>query len=175
MLGDGCLEFNGYRGTRLQIKQKAEHKQYVMWLYEKLSDLCRTKPQQRKDTKQWYFSTRALEELTELKKVFYSHRRKRVPLEVASLITSPLSIAIWYMDDGTLDYRPKSHYNFRLSTDAFTETGNQLLVDMLKVNFGVSASSFSSLCRGQEYQRLYIGLKGRDDFLDLVKPYIIQP
>lgn|SRR3990167_1566115 len=175
LLGDGCLEFNGYRGTRLQIKQKDEHKQYVMWLYENLSDLCRTEPQQRKDTKQWYFSTRALEELTELNKVSYSKRRKQVPLEIASLITSPLSIAIWYMDDGTLDYRPKSHYNYRLSTDAFTATGNELLVEMLKENFGVSASNFSSLCRGQKYQRLYVGSKGRDSFLDLVRPHVIQP
>lgn len=176
ILGDGCLEFNGYRGTRLQIKQKDGHKQYVMWLYKNLSDLCRTGPQQRKDTKQWYFSTRTLEELTELHKVFYSRqKRKRVPAEIASLVTSPLSIAVWYMDDGTLDYRPKSHYNFRLSTDSFTKTENVLLVDMLKVNFGVNASSFNSLCRGKKYHRLYIGAKGRDSFFDLVQPYMIKP
>jgi hypothetical protein len=175
ILGDGCLEFNGYRGTRLQIKQKEEHKQYVLWLYENLSDLCRTGPQQRKDTKQWYFSTRALEELTDLQKIFYFERRKRIPTEVASLITSPVSIAIWYMDDGTLDYRPKSHYNFRLSTDAFTKTENELLVGMLKVNFGITASIGTGLCRGQKYHRLYVGSKGRDSFLDLVQPHVITP
>ena len=175
LLGDGCLEFNGYRGTRLQIKQKDEHKQYVMWLYENLADLCRTEPQQRKDTKQWYFSTRALEELTHLQKIFYFQRRKRIPNEVARLITSPISIAIWYMDDGTLDYRPKSHYNFRLSTDCFTTEENEMLVSMLKKNFGVTASISNSLCRGKKYNRLYIGSKGRDSFLDLVTPYMITP
>lgn len=151
------------------------HKQYVFWLYEHLSDLCRTGPQQRKDTKQWYFSTRALEELTDLQKIFYFQKRKRVPADVESLITSPVSIAIWYMDDGTLDYRPKSHYNFRLSTDSFTSDENELLVNMLKVNFGVDASICTSLCRGRRYHRLYIGSKGRDSFLDLVKPHMITP
>jgi len=176
LLGDGCLEFNGYRGTRLQIKQKDGHKQYVMWLYKNLSDLCRTEPQQRKDTKQWYFSTRALEELTELHTVFYSkEKRKKVPERIASLMTSPLSIAIWYMDDGTLDYRPKSHYNYRLSTDSFTTTENELLVDMLKDNFGVNASIMNSRCRGKKYHRLYIGSKGRDSFLNLIQSHVIQP
>ena len=117
-----------------------------------------------------------LEELTELHKVFYSRqKRKIIPAKIASLVTSPLSIAVWYMDDGTLDYRPKSHYNFRLSTDSFTKTENVLLVDMLKVNFGVNASSFNSLCRGKKYNQLYIGAKGRNSFFDLVQPYMIKP
>lgn len=175
LLGDGCLEFNGYRGTRLQIKQKNEHQQYVLWLYDNLSDVCRTGPQQRQDTKQWYFSTRALEELTELQQIFYSKRRKRIPLDVARLITSPVSIAMWYMDDGTLDYRPGSHYNFRLSTDSFTREENEMLVDMLKVNFGVEASIGTALGRGKRYHRLYIGSKGRDSFLDLIKPHVLMP
>lgn len=175
LLGDGCLEFNGYRGTRLQIKQKEEHKQYVLWLYSHLADLCRTGPQQRKDTNQWYFSTRALVELTDLQKIFYSERKKKLPKAITKLITSPLSIAVWYMDDGTLDYRPKSHYNFRLSTDSFTRTENEELVNMLKENFGVTASICNSLCRGQRYHRLYIGSKGRNTFLNLIQPYMIQP
>lgn len=146
-----------------------------MWLYDQLFDLCRTEPQQRKDTNQWYFSTRALEELTDLQKIFYFQRKKRVPSDVQHFITSPVSIAIWYMDDGTLDYRPKSHYNFRLSTDCFTSEENELLVSMLKKNFDISASISNSLCRGKKYNRLYIGSKGRDSFLDLVKPYMITP
>lgn len=175
LLGDGCLEFNGYRGTRLQIKQKDEHKQYVMWLYKNLSDLCKTPPQQRKDTKQWYFSTRAWEDLTDLHKIFYSNHRKKVPTEGVSLMTSPLSIAVWYMDDGTLDYRPRSHYNFRLSTDSFTTAENKLLVNMLNVNFGINASICNSLCRGKKYHRLYIGAKGRNSFLNLIRPYVVKP
>ena len=39
LLGDGSLEFNGYKGTRLQIKQQDSSKQYVLWLYENLADL----------------------------------------------------------------------------------------------------------------------------------------
>lgn len=175
ILGDGSLEFNGYVGTRLQIKQKESHKQYVMWLYEKLSDLCKTPPKQKKDTNQWYFSTRALKELTELREIFYKSKKKIIPLNIRKLIKSPLSIAVWYMDDGNLDYRPKSHYSYRISTDSFSLKEKGLLVDMLKENFNIKTSVANPLCRGKRYPKLYIGAQGRETFLKTINSYVLRP
>ena len=58
MLGDGNLEFDGYRGTRLQVKQSEARREYVEWLYSHFAFVTKTPPQQRKDTSQWYFGTR---------------------------------------------------------------------------------------------------------------------
>ena len=135
----------------------------------------KTPPQQRKDTNQWYFSTRALEELTDLRALFYRDKKKVVPRDIQNLISSPVSIAVWYMDDGNLDYRPKSHYNFRISTDSFSLEENMVLVDMLKNNFNIVASISNALCRGKRYPRLYIGVQGRDSFFAKVKPYVLYP
>jgi hypothetical protein len=76
LLGDGSLEFNGYRSSRLQIKQSVNKKEYVFWLYEQFSEIVKTPPQQRKDTKQWYFGTRFVEEFESLRKMFYQNGRK---------------------------------------------------------------------------------------------------
>lgn len=174
ILGDGSLEFNGFHGTRLQIKQSLKYKDYVFWLYGQLKNLCNSGPKQRKDNKQWYFSTKYLTELTSLHKIFYSDGQKLIPKNISKLITSPLSLAIWYMDDGSLYWRPKEHNGFRLCTNCFLVDDVHLLKDILYDNFGVESTVQSTSCRGIKYPRMYIGVRGRDRFLKLIKPYILN-
>lgn len=79
ILGDGHLEFNGYRGTRLQVKQSKEREEYVLWLYENFKQFVNTPPKQRKDTDQWYFGTRFYEDFEKIRKNFYQNRVKNIP------------------------------------------------------------------------------------------------
>jgi hypothetical protein len=71
LLGDGNLEFDGYKGTRLQVKQSEARKEYVWWLYSHFAHMTKTPPQRRKDTGQWYFGTRFYEDLEDMRKLFY--------------------------------------------------------------------------------------------------------
>lgn len=174
ILGDGYLEFNGCVGTRLQIKQSVRHKEYVFWMYKKLRNLCRTGPKQRPDTKQWYFSTRALRDLTLTQNIFYKNRKKRIPGDIADILISPLTLAVWYMDDGSLDFRPKSHCAIMLHTDSFSLVDVKRLQRALKSNFGIPTRLYKSLCRGKRYPKLYIGADGRDRFFEVVKPYMLN-
>ena len=173
MLGDGNLEFNGYRGTRLQIKQSEEKKEYVFWLYHQFAELVRTPPQQRPDTRQWYFGTRFFENLEDLRKVFYVEKRKVVPVNITDLFQSPLTLAVWFMDDGRLDFRAKSHYAYHISTDSFTESEVNELQKLLYERFGIVAKTYLSLCRGKRYPKLYIGAEGRDMFTKTIAPYLL--
>lgn len=174
ILGDGCLEFNGYRGTRLQIKQCLRYKDYVFWLYKQLENLCNSSPKQRKDNKQWYFSTRYLKELTLLHKLFYRNRRKIIPKNILKLINSSLTLAIWYMDDGSLYWRPKEHNGFRLYTNCFSIREVDLLKNVLLNNFGIESTAQRFLCNGKKYSRIYIGKRGRNKFLKIIRPYILK-
>lgn len=173
MLGDGSLEYNGYRGTRLQVKQSEEKKEYVLWLYNQFAHLTKTPPQQRQDTRQWYFGTRFFENLEDVRNIFYSDRKKILPKNIAELLQSPLTLAVWFMDDGRLDYRVKSHYAYHISTDSFTETEVRQLENILLERFGIVANTYLSLCRGKHYPKLYIGREGRDRFTQTVAPHIL--
>ncbi len=173
MLGDGSLEYDGYRGTRLQVKQAEGRREYVEWLYSHFAPMTRTPPQQRKDTNQWYFGTRFTAEFEKIRKMFYEDRRKIVPRNIDVLFDSPLTLAVWFMDDGRLDYRAKSHSAYHVSTDSFTESDVTRLQDLLKERFGVSARTYLSLCRGKRYPKLYIGKEGRDAFTKAVAPYVL--
>lgn len=173
VLGDGYLEKNRYGSTRLQIKQSKEKKEYVFWLFGKLQTLCLSKPKQRKDNNQWYFGTRYLKELTKFQQLFYS-KRKRIPDNISEILKSPMSLAIWYMDDGTLDYRPKDHLAFSLMTNCFSRKEVYLLKESLKKNFGLKTTVHNSSYRDKKRPKIYIGSKGRNRFLFLVKPYILK-
>jgi len=174
ILGDGYLEFNGCVGTRLQIKQALKSRDYVFWLYIKFQNLCNQKPKFRKDARQWYFSTRALKNLTAFHELFYKGGKKVIPDNIFKLLTSPLSLAVWYMDDGTLDYRPGYHCSFSIATHSFSLNEAQKLVDVLKNNFCVEANVHNNFMRGIRYPRIYIGKRGRDRFIELVSPFILD-
>jgi hypothetical protein len=174
ILGDGCLEFNGNIGTRLQIKQSLKRKEYVFWLYKNLKNLCKSAPKQKRDNKQWYFSTRSLREFTDLYRLFYPRGKKRIPNNISKLLNSPLSLAIWYMDDGSLDYRPKEHYAYLLSINSFSGREAHLLIGAMYKNFRIKASVHNCLSRGKKYPRIYVGLEGRDRFISLIKQYLLD-
>ena len=174
LLGDGSLEYNGYRGTRLQVKQAESKKEYVFWLYSHFKHIVKTPPQQRKDTNQWYFGTRFCTDLEEIRKIFYQGRTKIVPENIFDWISSSVTIAVWFMDDGRLDFRIKSHYAYHISTDSFTESEVRRLERLLLEKFCVKAKTYKSLCRGKYYQKLYIGSAGRDRFTKTIAPHILE-
>jgi hypothetical protein len=174
MLGDGSLEFNGYKGTRLQVKQSEARKEYVLWLYSHFVHMTKTPPKQRKDTKQWYFGTRFYEDLEVIRRLFYKDGIKIIPSCIDVLFDSPLTLAVWFMDDGRLDYRAKSHYAYHISTDSFSESDVRRLQSLLLERFGVVAKTYLSLCRGKEYAKLYIGKEGREAFRRVVAPYLLS-
>lgn len=136
--------------------------------------MCNNLPKQRSDNKQWYFQTRFLQDISKYKEIFYKNRIKIVPENIKDFLTSPLSLAIWYMDDGSLDFRPKDHYNFSFCTNAFTIKENKLLVSVLKENFGIESSIQTPLCRGKRYPEIYIGAKGRDKFFNLISSHVLN-
>lgn len=172
ILGDGNLE-QKYRGTRLQLKQAETKQEYIFWLYNELSSLCKSSPKQRKDNGQWYVSTRSLREITSIHQCFYENGVKFVPENISEILRDPLSLAIWFMDDGSLDWRVHDHYAFRLSTNCFTAIDHERLIHTLQHNFAVHATFQKTTMRGKIYLRIHIGCEGQDTFVQLIRPYIL--
>lgn len=175
LLGDGSFEKKKDTiGIRLQIKQQSKAKEYVDWLYSQLKDCCLSGVKFRKDYSQYYFSTRYLREFKELYNLFYVNGKKIIPTSIKELLTSPISLAIWYMDDGSLDYRPNDHYAFYLASNCFTVEDTKKLTTALRENFGVESTVYNNLCRGKRYSRIYVGAKGRKMFCQTVQPFILN-
>lgn len=175
ILGDSYIQLSPSGRTHLQIKHADRYKEYVFWMHNNLKDLFPTSiPRQRKDNFQWYVNSSFSNELNELHTLFYVDGRKTIPKEIGELLRSPLGLAVWFMDDGTLDYRLKDHCAFHLCTNCFTREETQRLIDVLYSNFGIISSLHYTLCRGKRHSRIYIGARGRDRFIELVSPHILD-
>lgn len=98
------------------------------------------------------------------------HRIKIVPKD---LFLTPLIVAIWYLDDGTLSYKESQKYKRRtvvISTDSFNQDECLFLISRLEY---LGINSYLKKKFNKKSNKIYyqIGIKSTSftDFLDLVK------
>lgn len=167
LLGDGCLILNAWRKhCRFQASQTDLHKNYVFWLYREFNDWVLQTPKYYKITNSWRFRTISHPELTELFYRFYKHGKKVLPGGIMKLLTDPLSLAIWLMDDGC---RMKNG-SITFNTQCFSREENQLLQKCLMKNFGLR---HTSIHRDKDKVRLYIKSRSLLSLQEIVKQYIL--
>ena len=104
----GCILGDGYitKSGCLQIEQSSKQKDYLYWKYEQMKSIVFSEPQKviryDKRTQRTYssyrFYTQAL--LKQLRKEFYPIEKKTIPLTVQNYFKAPVTLAVWYMDDG---------------------------------------------------------------------------
>ncbi len=123
---------------------------------------------------QHYFYSIPLGQLGELRKIFYPQGEKIVPESIERLLVSPIALAVWYQDDGTLDARKKDHWNSRIATYCFTKDDCYRLAETLRDNFDIEVNVARCVMRKKVYWQLYVPRRSMNHFVDLVRPYI-QP
>jgi len=173
IMGDGHLA-RLKTGVRLEVGHSDKQKDYVFWKYNELSELTGADPHtleiadQRfhRRYRQWRFKSLIHPYLTELHNRFYFQKKKIIPQDIFSLLKSPLSLAVWFMDDGG---RRNDSYGLFLNTLSFTKDEHQLLTRVLKENFALD----SRIHWIQDGYRLYIPSSSAKHFCELVYPYLI--
>ena len=168
IIGDGCLiTSRSGKAARLQIRHNIKHKAYVEWKYSMLQNWVLTPPREDTHNNSWYFRTFSHLELMQIKRKFYNDGKRVIPLQIAEVFTSPLSLAVWLMDDGN----GYPHYKgFRISTYGFGLEGNLRLKACLKANFSLDPTVFSD---SKGYQ-LLIRKKDANELASLVSPYVVD-
>lgn len=173
ILGDGCLERNG-KHVRLRLEHGKSQKSYLLWKYNELKEIITGNIMRlhsyHKINKCFYDSFRAYtfsnQIFDQYWNIFYPKNKKVIPVRIKSILTDPLSIAVWFMDDG---YKRNDCNALRLGTDSFTKNEHVLLQFVLKNNFGIE----TSLHKKGKYWNIYIPQKESKKFVDLVRPNII--
>ena len=171
LLGDAHLEKNG-RYSRVRVDHYSKHREYIYWLAQELLPFS-LKPRQIFETdkrngkrySRWHFSTKSLPIFEEFRKLFYGGKRKIIPSLLAELI-SPLSLAIWYMDDG---FRRRDSRGFYLCTSSFTEGEQNFIQETLKTQFKL----LTRVHHQHELGRIFIPSAYADRFNDLIKPFVL--
>lgn len=99
-----------------------------------------------------------------LRKEYYQQGTKRITREILAKLT-PLSLAVWFMDDGQL--LPNGNQS-RLSTCSFTKEENDLIVEYLKNTWGV----VGNVRKYYGYNYIYFNKEDTRKFLLIIRPHI---
>ena len=174
VLGDGYLTPFVGRSKKSAVDIKGDNKYllYLKWLHEKLKPLGVSELKPKKNYHQHRFYTKYCWEVGELREIFYPKGKKIIPENIADILKNPLTLAVWYQDDGTLDCRDKYHYNALFATHCFSFNECKLLAEALRMNFNLDVRVCRCKMRGKVRYRLYITSKSMNRFIDLIKPFI---
>lgn len=174
LLGDGCLEVNG-SNVRLRIDHCTNQKQLTDWIFQEFKELCLKGPysldqydiRTNKSYHHYRFSTLSKSVFNSFYSMFYLKKRKIVPKGIKKLLINPLSLAVWYMDDG---FRRRDCNGLYLCTSAYTEKEHSLLLEALKMNFKIDAKVHFAAGNA----RIYIPALFAKQFCDLVKDFVLH-
>jgi ubiquinol-cytochrome c reductase cytochrome b subunit len=145
LLGDGYCNKRVIEGCRICFRQSSIHKEYLFWLYRFFHEkgYCsnlepRFYTRKIKGTNNTYtgyeFNTYTFRSFNWIYKIFYYKGKKVLHSSIENYIT-PLSLAIWIMDDGSW---VKS--GVRISTNAFTHDKVRMLTEILQRKFNLETT-----------------------------------
>ena len=173
MLGDGHLATqNKGRTYRLLVEHSLSQGEYVDWLYQRFDRMVLTGPHHKtqivkgEEYSKYYFTTVSTPALRFYGKLFYPQGKKVVPDIIAKLLT-PLSLAIWFMDDGSC--KSKFHRARIINTQGFALHDILKLQDALERKFGIKTTQRKQ----KEGMQLYIPSTEIERFFSLISPYIL--
>src|SRR3989344_2241204 len=163
----GCILGDGYMRVKtnahLQITHSIKQKEYVDWKHQILRDLVLTPPKQYSGNAGrigYRFFTRSLPAITQYYKMFYENGCKVIP---KGLVLSPLSLAVWFMDDGA-----KSRKSIYLNTQNFDSSSQNNLIGALG-GLGIIAN----LHKDKQYFRIHIPKQYAAKMVHIIKPFVI--
>ena len=162
LLGDGAMRKKTH--ALLEINHSYTQKEYVEWLYQHFKKYVGTPPKARKgngDRTAYRFTTKSVSVFTHFYNLFFKGNKKTIP---ETLALSPLTLAIWYMDDGS-----RCDTDIYFNSQQFSLEEQEKLVIELNKQFKVK----SSLNRDKQYYRIRIKKESVSMFMKIISPYII--
>ena len=163
VLGDGHLrKLEGRKHALLEINHSYKAKDYVDWKYKLLKNIVKSPPKQRRYGNRiaYRFTTRQHPYLTKLHNQFYQGRKKVIP---KGFTLTPLSLAVWFMDDGSCTQKGDVYLN----SQQFDLQSQRRLLHALR-QLGIRAR----LNKDKKYYRIRILKESLPRFWEVVAPYI---
>ena len=164
LLGDGYIrQVKGRKDAFLEINHSITQKEYVEWKYKILKNLTRSGPKSRcgNGTRiAFRFFTKQHPEFTKMRDLFYKNKKKCIP----NLKLDPLTVAVWYMDDGS----KCSKENVYLNTQQFSKEDQYKLLRFLR-EVGLDGT----LNRDKEYYRIRFKTSSISKLFRMINDFII--
>lgn len=166
VMGDGSLiPTSSGKSFRFSIAHCDEQHAYLQWKFEQLRRWVLSPPFHRSATNSWSFRTMSHSAFTEMERRFYTARRKRVPSDIGVDLHNPLTMAVWFMDDGCR--YPQG--SFVINSQSFNAHEHDVLRRALQKRYGISPT----LQRDHGHLRLYIPVADARRLAEHLREYVV--
>lgn len=150
MLGDGSIVYsvkNKSLYPRLTIRRQAQDKKYLNWQYEVFKEFYSSPPKYMeiydKRTKKTYISYNLQSKSGKIYKQYhiewYPYGKKIIPKTIK---LTPLTLLIWFLDDGCVVHSGKNSLTIKISTNCFVKEDVEFLSQLLTKNFGIKLNVY---------------------------------
>lgn len=184
ILGDGSLKIQSkYSNANLQIRHSEIQKEYLLYKAEMLKEIGGDrssnvqKPDGYSKNRKWRFSSKRTPALTELHRLTHKGNKLRIRRKWLNQMT-PLSLAVWWQDDGSLiSYGGRKGV---FCTDGFDETSVKILARYLGVVWNIRAvvAPVGRKRDGKQEQYWRLWVRSQEElkkFLRIILPHIQVP
>jgi recombination protein RecA len=174
VLGDGCIAIHGRKNKsyRLTVGHCEKQKDFLMWKKSILGNFVNVINKiedKRGNSIMFNFTTVTHNEFSNYRKLFYDGNKKVIKDELINHL-KPLSLAAWFLDDGTL----MKNVNMRLSTDSFTKEENEKLQWMLKCNFDIRSKVCEYTRNNKKYYYMSFNKRNSLKMTEIIAPYSVE-
>jgi len=171
LLGDGCVHQKG-KSYYLYISHCEKQKDLVLWKKAILGNLVNVVNKiidKRGNSIMYSFATVVHNNFNFFYKLFYENNKKVIKENLINYLT-PLSLAVWIMDDGSLN----KNVNLRFHTEGFSETEQKILQNILKIKFDIKSKICKFNRNNKEYYYLSLNKENTVKISKLVEKYFVQ-
>ena len=175
MLGDCYGERHG-KGTRFCFQQEKNHKAYLVWFHNYLSNLGYCNPNGLKISSRLgskgkiriigRFKTHTYTSFNWVHEAFYTNNIKIIPKFIGDFLT-PLALAVWIMDDGSV-----VSSTMKLASNCYSLEDLEFMCKLLKIKFGIKANIHLAGAKSNDQYIIYICKESMPLLISIVKPYM---
>lgn len=179
VLGDAYLQKTGKRNARIRLEHSSKQKDYMVWKashfpklfqnVEKPTVLRRYNETFGKTYEYVRLQSSASPTIGEFRQKFYDEisGKKIIPADISRLMSKPISLAVWFLDDGY--YYPRDKMAF-IYLPNLSEEGFQLLLNALKHNFDLAPK----LKKKKKGWCLSFSVVETRKLMNLIRPHVID-
>lgn len=170
ILGDSGLKYRG-RHCRLHVKHSINQLSLVEYkreVFKNITSMKINKFIQKVKGKDYGFAefvTLTHSQFTEYHKIFYKEGKKIVPRSIKDMLKTPLSLAVWFMDDGAADYAGAT-----LQTHCFSLQEVEIIRKTIKDNFSLETTKR----KNKKKWIIYFPKSTMNSLKKIIQPYMLK-
>lgn len=177
ILGDGYLQKTGIRNARLKLEHGEAQKEYLLWKGRQFPRLFlgkpvyleRTHPKTNHVYKYWRWQSNSTPILGKWHSLFYANGRKCLPKDLVKILSQPLALAVWYMDDGSFYQNNHNRYSMIYLGRVSPEEA-EIAQTAISQNFKINTKIYDKKKKGYA---LFFSVAETRKLHDLIRPYTL--